>query len=88
MDQLYLIKRNPTNLSCQLSPGYSEAKLSTIDWLKNGELLERVKEKIGGEAYDDYQVNGETYELELSIEITELLLEIEELSHELLDLPV
>ncbi|PAV89254.1 hypothetical protein WR25_21221 [Diploscapter pachys] len=63
VDQLYLIKRNPTNLSCQLSPGYSEAKLSTIDWLKNGELLERVKEKIGGDAYDDYQVNGETLTL-------------------------
>uniref|UniRef100_A0A8R1HLC5 Uncharacterized protein n=1 Tax=Caenorhabditis japonica TaxID=281687 RepID=A0A8R1HLC5_CAEJA len=38
-DQLYLHKRNATNLTCELSAGYSEARIQSVTWLKDGEII-------------------------------------------------
>lgn len=38
-DQLYLHKRNATNLTCELSAGYSEARMKSVTWLRNGEVI-------------------------------------------------
>lgn len=38
-DQLYLHKKNSTNLTCELSPGYSEARITSVIWLKDREIV-------------------------------------------------
>ncbi|ULT83934.1 hypothetical protein L5515_018758 [Caenorhabditis briggsae] len=38
-DQLYLHKRNTTNLTCELSSGYSEARMKSVIWLKDNEVI-------------------------------------------------
>ncbi|CAJ0955213.1 unnamed protein product, partial [Mesorhabditis belari] len=46
-DQLYLHRKSPTVLTCRISPGWSEARMVHIDWLKDGELITRVSEMKG-----------------------------------------
>uniref|UniRef100_A0A1I7X975 Ig-like domain-containing protein n=1 Tax=Heterorhabditis bacteriophora TaxID=37862 RepID=A0A1I7X975_HETBA len=55
VDQSYLLRKVPRILSCQLSPGWSEAKLDTVYWIKDGEKLQVVMQKIGKE---DYVIDG------------------------------
>eukprot|EP00081_Caenorhabditis_elegans_P002595 NP_001024778.2 neuRonal IGCAM [Caenorhabditis elegans] len=38
-DQLYLHKKNATNLTCELSAGYSEARMQSVVWLKDREII-------------------------------------------------
>ncbi|CAI2355933.1 unnamed protein product [Caenorhabditis sp. 36 PRJEB53466] len=38
-DQLYLYKRTSTNLTCELSAGYSEARIQSVIWLKDREIV-------------------------------------------------
>ncbi|WKY14179.1 hypothetical protein Q1695_000045 [Nippostrongylus brasiliensis] len=54
-DQIYLLRKLPTNLSCQLSPGWSEAKFDSVRWMKDGKSLDEV---IAKEDKKDYLVDG------------------------------
>uniref|UniRef100_A0A1I7TR68 Vascular endothelial growth factor receptor 2 n=2 Tax=Caenorhabditis tropicalis TaxID=1561998 RepID=A0A1I7TR68_9PELO len=38
-DQLYLHKKFSTNLSCELSAGYSEARMESVIWIKDKEII-------------------------------------------------
>ncbi|CAB3400452.1 unnamed protein product [Caenorhabditis bovis] len=39
-DQAYLQKKIPTNLTCELSAGYSEARILSVYWILNNEFIE------------------------------------------------
>ncbi|CAD6187141.1 unnamed protein product [Caenorhabditis auriculariae] len=48
-DQYFLQKRFPTNLTCHLAPGYSEARLTFVQWYKDDVLLENITEDYSWE---------------------------------------
>ncbi|KAJ1360761.1 hypothetical protein KIN20_019815 [Parelaphostrongylus tenuis] len=54
-DQIYLLRKHPTNLSCQLSPGWSEAKFDSVHWLKDGESLTELTSNFDKE---DFSIDG------------------------------
>ena len=39
-NQLYLHKKNATNLTCELTAGYSEARMQSVIWLKDKEFID------------------------------------------------
>ncbi|KAK6761764.1 hypothetical protein RB195_022735 [Necator americanus] len=54
-DHIYLLRKLPTNLLCQLSPGWSEARFDSIRWLKDGEDLSELVHKAENK---DVAING------------------------------
>ncbi|KAE9413398.1 hypothetical protein Angca_007040, partial [Angiostrongylus cantonensis] len=54
-DQIYLLRKLPTNLSCQLSPGWSEAKFDSVHWLKDDKALTGIAMNFDKE---DFSING------------------------------
>lgn len=56
-DQFYLIRKKEVDLSCQIEPGWREATMSDVQWMKDGVAIEDIAGKNG---HGEYIIEGPT----------------------------